>query len=100
VDVVNGPFHVQGRLIERRGLVVVRDETRRVDAESRDEAFRIAAALRGDGFTVWVWAVDPSTTPAGWELVERFEPPRNATDPQQTPDVRRGGALRARVGAV
>lgn len=97
---VNGAFHVQGRLIERRGPVVVHDETRRVDTDSRDEAFRIAAVLRGDGFTVWVWAVDPNTTPAAWDLVERIDPPRPAPDRKHTPGVRRGTAQRARAGAV
>ncbi|MGH3564902.1 MAG: hypothetical protein ACRDRH_02475 [Pseudonocardia sp.] len=97
---MNDAFHVQGRLIERRGPVVVRDETRRIDADSHDEAFRIAAVLRGDGFTVWVWAVDSSTMPAAWDLVERIEPPHHDTDRQQTQDVRRGAAQRARAGAA
>jgi hypothetical protein len=101
LGVVNGRFHVQGRLIERRGSVVVRDETRRLDADCRDEAFRIAAVLRCDGFTVWVWAVDPSATPCTWDLVERMEQPRPATDRQRTPGVRRGTAQqRARADAV
>jgi|GEM_PF-1358047 len=98
---MNGAFHVQGRLIEWRGPVVVRDEARHVDADSRDEAFRIAAVLRGDGFTVWVWAVDPSTTPATWDLVERMEQPRPARDQRRTPGVRRGTAQqRTRADAV
>lgn len=97
---MNGAFHVQGRLVERHGSVVVRDEARRVDAASRDEAFRTAALLRGDGFTVWVWAVDPSTTPATWDLVERMEQPRPAEDPQHAPRVQRDAAQRARAGTV
>lgn len=98
---MSGAFHVQGRLIERRGSVVVRDETRRLDADSRGEAFRIAAVLRSDGFTVWVWAVDPSTTPAVWDLVERMEQPRPARSQRQTPGVRHGSAQqRARADAV
>ena len=97
---MSGAFHVQGRLIERRGSAVVRDETRHADADSRDEAFRIAAVLHGDGFTVWVWAVDPSTTPATWDLVERREQPRPAGD-HRGPGIRRGTAQqRARADAV
>jgi hypothetical protein len=87
---MSSAFHVQGRLIERRGSAVVRDEARHLDADSRDEAFRIAAVLHGDGFTVWVWAVDPSTTLATWELLERMEQPRPATDRQPGSGVRRG----------
>lgn len=67
-------FHVQGRVIEWRGPVVVRDETRRADADSRDEAYRIAEVLRGGGFTVWIWAVDSRTVPAALDLVERLSP--------------------------
>jgi hypothetical protein len=89
---MNGAFHVQGRLIERHGSAVVRDEARHVDTDSRDEAFRIAAMLHADGFTAWVWAVDPRTTPTTWDLLERMEHPRPARDRRRTPGVRRGTA--------
>lgn len=69
-------FFVQGRLIERCGPVVTRDETRRMDADSRDEAFRIAQVLSGDGFTVWVWAVEKQSMPAKWDLIDRVQPRR------------------------
>lgn len=80
---MNTSFHVQGRRIERRGPVMVRDETRRVDAASRDEAFRIAQVLGGDGFTVWVWIVDARCAPAEWNLVDRIDPDRAHHRPQQ-----------------
>lgn len=76
--------YVQGRFIERRGPVVVRDETRRLNADSRDEAFRIAKVLGGDGLTVWVWAVDTRSAPAEWDLVDRIHPPQHATDQHRT----------------
>lgn len=99
---MNGRFHVQGRLIERRGPEVLRDETRRVDADCRDEALRVAAVLRGDGFTVWVWVVDTDTAPANWKLVERLDPPRRATagTTRGAQFVRRGTAQRSRPGAA
>lgn len=86
-------FHLQGRLIERHGPVVVRDEARRVDTDSRDEASRMAAALVGEGFTVWVWAVGARAAPGAWELVERLDPPRCPAD-QRAGGVRRGPATR------
>lgn len=86
---MNQPFRVQGRLIERRGRVVVRDETRQVDAGCREEAFRAAALLREEGFTTWVWAVDTRSVPVVWDLVERTEPPRPAAP----------GAARGQQGA-
>jgi len=97
---VNGRFHVQGRLIERRGPQVVRDETRLVDADSRDEAFRVATVLCREGFTVWVWAVDTRSVPADWELVDRIEPPSRAVaEPTRGAQaVRRGAARRSRTG--
>jgi hypothetical protein len=92
-DAMGTPFHVQGRLIERHGPVIVRDETRRVDAESRDEALRIAQVLGSDGFTVWVWAVDSRSAPAEWNLVDRIDPPRpTAHQPRRA--ARRGAAGR------
>lgn len=81
---MSASFRVQGRLIKRRGPVVVRDETRRLDADSRDEALRVAKVLSGDGFTVWVWAVDTRSAPAEWDLVDRIHPPRHATDQHWT----------------
>ena len=99
---MNDPFHVQGRLIERRGSQVMRDETRRADAESRDEALRVAAVLAEEGFTVWVWAVDTHTVPANWKLVEHIEPPRRATaaPTRAAQALRRGTARRSRAGAA
>ena len=99
---MNGPFHVQGRLIGRRGSQVVRDETRRADAECRDEAFRVAAAMCGEGFTVWVWAVDTRWVPADWELVEHIEPPhRAAAEPTRGAQaLRRNAVQRSRAGAA
>lgn len=50
-------FAVQARLIERRGNVVVRDETRWDTATALDEAVRTARAHAADGFTVWIYEV-------------------------------------------
>jgi hypothetical protein len=99
---VNGPFHVQGRLVRRRGSQVIHDETRRADTESRDEALQVAAVLCGDGFTVWVWAVDTRSVPADWQLVERVEPPRcGAAGPTGGAQaLRRDAAQRSRPGAA
>ncbi|MFC4951065.1 hypothetical protein [Pseudonocardia sp. GCM10023141] len=90
------PFHVQSRLVEHRGRVVVRDETRHADAHSRDEAGRIAQVLGGEGFTVWIWALDTRSVPAGWTLLDRIDPPREALN-RRAIDLRRARADRQRV---
>jgi len=59
--------------------------------------------LRGDGFTVWVWAVDARSAPAAWDLVERTEPPRRAPatgTARGTQGARRGTTDRSRMGAA
>jgi hypothetical protein len=90
---MSAPFHVQGRLIERRGALIVRDETRLEDVGSRDEAFRIARMLTGEGFTVWVWAIDDGAA-AEWKLLDRIEPPPSSAErrrPATRVVARRGG---------
>lgn len=93
-------FYVQGRLIERRGSAVIRDETRHADTDSRGEALRIAQMLVGDGFTVWIWAVDARSVPARWKLVARIDPPEYATDRHRERTAGQGGARNLDVGAA
>lgn len=50
-------FAIQARLIERRGNVMVRDETRHDSATELSDAVRTARSLAADGFTVWIYEV-------------------------------------------
>jgi len=79
-------FHIQARLLKRDAHRVVRDEVRLADADSRDEAFRVAHDLVCDGFTVWIWAnVTRSDGRADLDLVETLRPsPRPHSTPEPT----------------
>lgn len=54
-------FEVQARLIERRVGVVVRDETRWATATDLDRAVTEARRHVADGFTVWIFLVEPGS---------------------------------------
>ena len=68
-------FVIQARLMERRGNVVVRDETRHGVATELSEAVRIARAHAADGFTVWIYEVyrDDAVRPR-YVSVDTFRP--------------------------
>lgn len=73
--VVNAHFEIQGRLIEHRDGVRVRDDVRLARADTRDDAVRLADALRADGFTVWVYRVEPGCgTQPVYRTVDVLEP--------------------------
>ncbi|GAA2536940.1 hypothetical protein [Pseudonocardia hydrocarbonoxydans] len=72
-------FAIQARLVEWRGAVLVRDETRLGSATALDDAVRAARAHAADGFTVWIYEVDrgSGTQPAYTRVdVVRPDPPR------------------------
>ncbi len=79
-------FEIQGRLIERRDGVRIRDEVRRASAQSHEEAVRLAIALRADGFTVWIYRVEAgSGSEPVYRSVGMFEPQAGASGPSSTP---------------
>ncbi|MDN5855182.1 MAG: hypothetical protein L0K86_20510 [Actinomycetia bacterium] len=50
-------FAIQARLVEWRGNVVVRNETRLESAATLADAMRSARVHTADGFTVWVFEI-------------------------------------------
>ncbi|MCX6465773.1 MAG: hypothetical protein NTW05_19600 [Pseudonocardiales bacterium] len=68
-------YAIQARLIERRGNIVVRDETRRDVATELSVAVRTARAHAADGFTVWIYEVhrDDGVRPT-YVTVDTFSP--------------------------
>lgn len=91
-------FAVQARLIERRGDVIVRDETRLGSATFLDDAVGTARAHAADGFTVWIYEVRRADSgPPTYRMVDTLRP-----DPQPStgPSARRPGTATHRSAGL
>ncbi len=58
---MRGHYEIQGRVIERAGGAVIRDEVRLSTCDSNEEAVRTARAFVADGFTTWIFLVEPGS---------------------------------------
>lgn len=85
-------YEIQGRILERAGRKVVRDEVRLAVAETLDDAVRSAQAFVADGFTAWIFAVEPGsqTTPV-YRLLDTLRPAPSQPSPRQTAAAFRAG---------
>lgn len=86
-------FAIQARLIEPRGDVVVRNETRHDSATELGDAVRTARAHAAEGFTVWIYEVyrDGGVRPryVGVDTLRPdVRPSRGAADRRRGPDGR------------
>jgi hypothetical protein len=83
-------FAIQGRLIERRNGVRVRDDVRLARADTHDDATRVADTFSADGFTVWIYRVEAgSTTQPVYRSVDVLEPAPSAGRPRTEPGAAR-----------
>lgn len=79
-------YQIQARLLERQGSMIVRDEVRLDASEHHDCAMRTAQSLVGDGFTVWIFIVEPAAgSQPSYQLVDTLRPGRRAAPPSVTP---------------
>jgi hypothetical protein len=77
-------YEIQARLLQRRDGLVVRNESRLARADTLAEAIRAAKGWSADGFTVWIYRVDPGDgiRPI-YHSVERLEPGPPRKGPRQ-----------------
>jgi hypothetical protein len=67
-------FEIQARVLERHDGVRIRDEVRLATANTLEGAARAAHTFAAVGFTVWIFAVDRSTSRRrSYRLVERLD---------------------------
>jgi len=68
-------FEIQARLFECRDGACVRNEVRLARANILDDAVRSARTFTADGFTVWIYRVEPGSgmTPA-YHLTHTLHP--------------------------
>ncbi len=90
---MNERYEIQGRVVERRGREILRDEARRAERDSLDAAKDVAATFLADGLTTWIFEVrwEPGRTTPTYTMVDRLRP-------TQTGSSRRTPTLRAVVG--
>lgn len=70
-------YEVQGRVIERIGDVIVRDEVRLSTSDTHAAATRTAKAFVADGFTIWIFVVHRGLgSSATYRLVDMQSPVR------------------------
>ena len=68
-------FEVQARIVERRDGVRIRDDVRLATATTLDHAITSARTFAADGYTVWIFSVERSTSRAPlYRLIERVNP--------------------------
>ncbi|WP_300015832.1 hypothetical protein [Pseudonocardia sp.] len=69
-------YEIQGRVVEWRGGVVLRDEARRDARDSLDAAKQVAAKYLADGLVTWIFLVrwEPGRTTPTYTLVSRSRP--------------------------
>ncbi|MGH3566620.1 MAG: hypothetical protein ACRDRH_11435 [Pseudonocardia sp.] len=77
-------FEIQARLLERRDGTYVRDEVRLARANTLDNAVRSARTFTADGFTVWIYRVEPGSgmTPA-YHLARTLHPKQRVAGPSR-----------------
>jgi hypothetical protein len=90
-------YEIQARLLQRRDGLVVRNESRLARADTLAEAKRAAKGWSADGFTVWIYRVEPGdgVRPV-YHSVERLEP--NSAVPRPATAPRTGGWARGAAG--
>jgi hypothetical protein len=88
---------IQARLLQRRDGLVVRNESRLARTDTLAEAIRAAKGWSAEGFTVWIYRVDPGdgVRPV-YHSVERLEPSSATPGPTTAP--RAGGWARGAAG--
>lgn len=72
---MNEWYEIQARLLQRRNGLVVRNESRLARARTQDEAMHAATAWVAEGFTVWIFRVEPGdgVRPV-YHQVQRLQP--------------------------
>ena len=91
-------YEIQARLLQRRGGLVVRNESRLARADTLAEATRTAKGWSADGFTVWIYRVDPGdgVRPI-YHSVQRLEPEAATLGPENHSPNQRPGSRRGRT---
>jgi hypothetical protein len=78
-------YEIQARLLQRRDGLVVRNESRLARAYTLAEAKRAARDWSADGFTVWIYRVDPGDgVRPNYHSVQRLEPGSATPGPSTT----------------
>jgi hypothetical protein len=92
-------YEIQARLLQLRDGLVVRNESRLARTDILAEAKRAAKGWSADGFTVWIYRVEPGdgVRPV-YHSVERLEPDSAAPRPTTAP--RADGWARGAAGRV
>lgn len=72
---MNVRYTIQGRVIERNGRQIIRDEVRIDESDSYSGAVRSAENLAGEGFTVWIFTAKPGPhTAPTYHLIRTLRP--------------------------
>lgn len=76
MGVVEERYEIQGRVVERRGRVILRDEARREGRDSLDAARQVAATYLADGLVTWIFLVrwEPDRSTPTYTLVSCSRP--------------------------
>lgn len=82
-------YEIQGRIVERRKGVILRDEARRDDRDSLDAARAVARTYLADGLVTWIFTVrwEPGRSTPTYELVDRLDPTEELPE-RRTPSPR------------
>ncbi len=82
-------YEIQGRIVERHGGVIVRDEARRAGRDSLAAAREVAATFLADGLVTWIFEVrrEPGRTAPSYTMVDRTWPTA-AKPPGRNPAIR------------
>ena len=73
---MNQRYEIQGRIVERRDGVILRDEARRAGRDSIDAAREVAATYLADGLVTWIYTVrwEPGRTTPTYTKVDCRRP--------------------------
>ncbi|MCY7341508.1 MAG: hypothetical protein LH603_06575 [Pseudonocardia sp.] len=82
---MSGHYAIQARRIRRRNAAPVRNEVRLARADTLPDARAAAHGFHADGFTVWIYRVQPGErTAPHYQHVETLRPEDNEHEPPRT----------------